>query len=188
MADESGGFEGGTILIRAKDGARVYKLKCSTEAEALVWYLKIQKTIHAADKDWQLTNFDPKRVVPCGPHRWLDRDTSWLDWSEGSSSVSHGTEAVNVLRDDDTYWQASGTGEQYLTFDFGKPVELSQFRMKLGDGLGCPRHNLQPPTADVPPPFPPPGLVGFVRSRSATKAPRAPSAGVVGPPAPSGAR
>jgi len=29
--------------------------------------------------------------------------------------------------------------DQYLTFDFGKPVELAQFRMKVGEGDGCPR-------------------------------------------------
>ena len=118
MADpegESSGLGGATILIRAKDGARVYKLKCNTEAEALVWYLKIQKTIHAADKDWQLTNFDPKRVVPCGPHRWLEPTPEWLDWSEGCSSYDMaGVEAVNVLEEGETFWRANAVEDDAL--------------------------------------------------------------------------
>jgi len=58
-----------TILIQTEGKKRVYQIRCETEAEALVWYQKIQESIHVSTPDWVLENFDPHNVVPTGTHR-----------------------------------------------------------------------------------------------------------------------
>ena len=141
--------DGCTLYLKSERKERIYQLRAGSQAEAAHWYMKLMESIHAPEKGWiDRVDWGPIALnVPKGPMKWLENQSYWTSSETGplgapkyQSSALSGHDCCNVVDSDSTTdWEATGSSDEWIIFDLGKPHMITGFKYRSPSGPSCPR-------------------------------------------------